>query len=59
MTRTVYTLTVEIVTTSREAAEQLREEIVGAIEDNAESREIDAEGFVGPLDAGRPEAAGE
>ncbi len=51
----VYTFIVEIVAASLDEAEALRAEMVGAAEDNAESRRLDAEAFSSPLDDGRLE----
>lgn len=48
-----YKLVILIDVEDKATAENLRDEIVGAIEDNNESREIDAEAMVGELVAVR------
>lgn len=57
-----YRLTIIIDAADAATAELLRDEIVGAIEDNAESGEIDASAFVHDLEltnAPNPPASGE
>ena len=45
-----FRIIIDIDADDRHEADLLRDEVVGAIEDNVESGEIGAEGYVGPLE---------